>query len=86
MGREFNMVAPARQYQVIQHSRTGVELRVVTDKPLTAADEAAMAGILQATLAYAFDVTIVRIEGAIPVGPNGKFEDFLCCVTADCAP
>ena len=86
MGREFNMVAPARQYQVIQHSRTGVELRVITDKPLTAADEAAMTGILQATLAYAFDVTIVRIEGAIPVGPNGKFEDFLCRVTADGAP
>lgn len=80
MGREFNKVAPARQYQVIQHSRTAVELRVVTDKPLSAADREAMTGIVQATLGHAFEVEITPVEGEIAVGPNGKFEDFMCRV------
>jgi phenylacetate-CoA ligase len=83
MGRTFNTVAPARQYQVIQHSRTAVEMRVVTDTPLTADDQAAMTRILRDTLKHSFEVRIVSVEGPLPPGANGKFEDFLCLVTPD---
>jgi phenylacetate-CoA ligase len=83
MSRAFGEASPIRQFQMVQHSRTAIELRAVADRPLTPAEQAVMIQVVQKSLDYTFDIEIVRFQGRLPIGANGKFEDFMCLVTAD---
>jgi phenylacetate-CoA ligase len=80
IGEAFNKVAPVRQLQLIQHSLTAIELRVVTDRPVTPSEQAAMTEAVRRILGYPFDIEVVSFQGRLPLGANGKFEDFLCRV------
>lgn len=75
---EYREVAPVRQYQAVQYGPTDIELRLVTDRPLTAAEESQLRAIVQRWLQYPFGVRFAYFEGRIPVPPSGKFEDFIC--------
>ena len=75
----------ARQYQLIQRTRTALEFRMVCDRPQDPSDDLAVRRIVQTALGHPFEIEIVRFEDALPVGPNGKFEDFLCLVPMDAA-
>jgi phenylacetate-CoA ligase len=77
---EYRDVAPIRQYQAIQHDLHHIELRLVTDRPLTSAEEARIRAIAQTWLQHAFDIRLVYFEGRIPASPGGKFEDFISLV------
>ena len=83
MSRAFGKTSPIRQFQLIQTNRTAIELRFVADRPLTPSDETTMTTVVREALGYAFDIDMVPFEGALPLGPNGKFEDFMCRVSAD---
>lgn len=77
---EYRDVAPIRQYQVIQHDLQHVELRLVSDRPLTNDEELQLRAIVQKRLQHPFDVRIVYFDERIPIPPSGKFEDFICLV------
>jgi phenylacetate-CoA ligase len=73
----FRDVAPVVQYQVVQRSLAAIEVRLVVERPLTAADEAGLARLLRTALGHPFEFDFRYFEGAIPRGPGGKFEEFI---------
>jgi len=77
---EYREVAPVRQYQAIQYGPTDIELRLVTDRPLSTAEEAQLRAIVQRWLQYPFDVRFAYYPERIPATPSGKYEDFICLV------
>ena len=72
--------APVRQYQMVQVDRTVVEVRLVVDRPMTASEETKFKAHILASLGHPFDIRFVVIEGSLPRGPGGKFEDFISLV------
>jgi len=68
------------QVQVVQTSRTAMEIRVVLRAPLTTAEEADLRAALIAMLGHPFDVTVVEVA-EIPRHPSGKFRSFISDVT-----
>ncbi|MGH8599632.1 MAG: phenylacetate--CoA ligase family protein [Burkholderiales bacterium] len=79
---EWNHIAPARQFQVAQVGRDEIELRLVRDRPLDAAQECQLAVTFQKLLRYPFRITVRRVE-RIAVSPRHKFEDFVCEIPDD---
>jgi len=64
------------QAQFVQSALDTIELNFVSERPLTAAEEAQAAEAVQGALGYAFRVAFVRVD-AIRRGPTGKFEEFM---------
>lgn len=81
--QRFGEVAAVRQYQVIQHSLEAVELKLVVDRPLQQAQRQQLAAIVRDALCHSFQVTLSEVEGPMPVGPNGKFEEFQSLLRGD---
>lgn len=75
---QFREVAPIAQYQLIQHSRTAIEVRLVTERPLTAVEETRLGEVIRNALGAPFALRFVYFESEIPRGPGGKFEEFVC--------
>jgi len=71
-----------RRYQVIQHDRTDIEYKIVTDEPITAEQEAALIDIGKKSLGTEFNIRVSRQADDFPVNPNGKFEEFVCRATS----
>lgn len=78
--RALTKLAPLRQFRLVQRSLTGIEVQMVTDRPLTEDEETALRDALHTRLRYRFDVRFARVE-RIERGANYKFEDFVCEVT-----
>jgi phenylacetate-CoA ligase len=76
----FRDVAPVAQYQLIQQTREDIEVRLVVEKPLTAQQEDNLRQVIQEALGHRFTVRFAYFEGALPRGPNGKFDEFVCNV------
>ncbi|HEY4311713.1 MAG TPA: hypothetical protein VGN12_19865 [Pirellulales bacterium] len=68
---------PIHQFQLIQRSRTSMEMLLVALRPLTPADEERLRGWVLTALGHPFEVGF-RYVDEIPRGPLGKFEDFRC--------
>ncbi|HET8609068.1 MAG TPA: AMP-binding protein [Burkholderiales bacterium] len=75
--QEWNHIALARQFQVAQVDRDEIELRLVLDHPLDAAQERQLAATFRRLLRHPFHVTVRRVE-RIAASPRHKFEDFVC--------
>jgi phenylacetate-CoA ligase len=75
---KFREIAPVIQYQMIQQDREHVELRLVVERPLTGQEENNLATHVQTSLGHPFSLSISYFDGRIPVGPSGKFEEFVC--------
>lgn len=73
----FRDIAPIRQYQMIQQTTTGIEVRLVAPRPLTAAEEAELAELIRASLGHPFELAFRYFDDELPRGPGGKFEEFL---------
>jgi phenylacetate-CoA ligase len=78
----FREIAPVLQYQFIQQDRETIELRLVTERPLTGEEEAGLAARVQNTLGFPFAVHFSYFEGRIPAAADGKFEEFICRIGA----
>ena len=76
----FRDVAPVVQYQFIQHGREEVEMRLVTETPLTSQQEANLKAVIQESLGFPFALRFTYFRDTIPRAPNGKFEEFVCAV------
>ncbi len=74
----FDTVAPVRQYQLIQTALDEIEFRIVTDQEITKDQEEGLIRIVQQALNYPFKITVVQFRRRLPLGPNGKFEEFIC--------
>jgi phenylacetate-CoA ligase len=78
--RDFREIAPIRQYQLVQDGPESIEVRLVTERWLTAREEAALTAHVQASLGHPFALRLTYFEGRIPPGANGKFEEFICAI------
>jgi phenylacetate-CoA ligase len=75
--KKFREIAPIVQYQMRQHSRERIELRMVVERSLTEAEEQALRDHLHWKLRHPFELDFTYFEGKLPRGRNGKFEEFL---------
>jgi phenylacetate-CoA ligase len=73
---ELRKTVPAvRQFQLVQRSLEGLELRLVVRRPLAVAEEAALRDWLLRRLGHRFAVAI-SYHDEIPRSARGKYEDF----------
>lgn len=77
----FREVAPIQQYQMVQHSRSAVEVRLVCERPLTRDEETRLGDVIRGALGYPFDLDFIYFAGELPRSPGGKFEEFVCKAT-----
>ena len=76
-------VAPVRQIQVIQHSLERIEVRLLRERQLTASEEAAVRASVAAVLGHPFAMDLHYFDERLPVGANGKFDEFVCLIGRD---
>ena len=70
-------IAPIGQFQVVQKDRENLEVRIVSERDLTAGETADLFAALTENLSCAYRLELVRvpeIRGAV----GGKYEDFIC--------
>ncbi len=79
--KAWGHIAPIRQMQLVQKSLDLIEARLVTEPPLSTAQEQALAEVLRQRFRHPFQVEIRYME-RIERGRNHKFEDFISEVTA----
>lgn len=72
----FRAIAPVTQFQFIQTSLEKIEVKLATERPLTEAEEAALTKHIHDKLGYPFALAFSYYPDGIPLGPNGKFEEF----------
>ena len=75
--KRYREIAPIVQYQMRQHAPDRIEVRMVVERPLTQDEEAALTAWLHEKLRYPARLDFTYFEGRLPVGPNGKFEEFM---------
>ena len=68
------------QMQMVQTSRSRMELRLVLRRPLTEAEEQELRASMIRSLGYPFEIAIVAVDD-IPRAPSGKFHKFRSDVT-----
>jgi hypothetical protein len=73
---EYRQAAPLRQYQIAQLARDHLEFRLVTERPLAESEETVLAAILRSSLGD-FARIDFRYCADLPLGANGKFEEFV---------
>jgi len=73
----YHEIAPVRQYQFVQKSRTRFEARLVCARRPSADEERALANWMRERLGHPFDIDFVYVD-AIPRHASGKYEDFIC--------
>lgn len=72
-------IAPILQLQMTQHTVEKMELKLVTERPLTTDEEAALTALFQKGLHHPFEIEFVYVDG-IERSKGGKFEDFISLV------
>jgi phenylacetate-CoA ligase len=73
----YRRIAPIVQYQAIQESLDTIELRLVTEAPLSSEQEAELRQVVRHALGHAFEVKLSYFDHALPRPANGKLEEFL---------
>jgi phenylacetate-CoA ligase len=74
---QVRAVAPVRQFQFIQKSRERIEARLVVDRQPTAQEQQALRDLLHGLLGHPFELDFRYETDPIPMGPGGKFEQFI---------
>jgi phenylacetate-CoA ligase len=80
-GLRYREIAPIRQFQFIQRERETIEVRLVSDAPLTADQERRIGDLIRKALDFSFNLQFNYFPEQIPLGPGGKFEEFMSEVT-----
>jgi phenylacetate-CoA ligase len=79
---KFREVAPIIQYQFIQHDPLDIEVRLLTERPMTFDEETALRNVILAALNYPFTIRFTYLSERIAPSKAGKFEEFICWVGA----
>lgn len=74
---EYRAIAPIVQYQAVQASLEHIELRLVTEAPLSTEQEQRLRGVVQRALGHPFEIRLSYFDGQLPRGAGGKFEEFV---------
>jgi phenylacetate-CoA ligase len=74
-GERYREVAPIRQFQIVQKSLERLEVKLVADRELTAAEQGKLRDLIHQRIRYPFELTFTYHD-EIPRGPGGKYEDF----------
>lgn len=74
----YRSVAPVVQYQMIQQERERIEVRLVVERPLDLDEEARLRTVMTEALGHPFALEFTYFEGRLPIGANGKLEEFVC--------
>lgn len=74
--RQYNDVAPIRQYQFVQKTLELIEVKLVALRQVTADEEDKLREIIIARLGYPFELTFTYHDD-IPRSAGGKYEDFM---------
>jgi phenylacetate-CoA ligase len=82
--QQLSRIAPVVQHQFVQVSMDRIEARLVLRRPVTEAEENAMRVHLKSRVPVGFSIEFSYVD-SIPRGPGGKFEDFICEVSLECA-
>ena len=75
----WDSIAPIRQLQLVQRDLHNIDARLVTERPLVAAEEGKFVEMLQQRFGYPFDIQLVYCE-VIERSRGGKYEDFVSMV------
>ncbi|MDF1828055.1 MAG: hypothetical protein P1U39_07225 [Legionellaceae bacterium] len=68
-----------RKFQFIQRTVDDIEIKIVSSKIFSAEEEAYFKQLYQTNLGFPFNISITYHD-EIPVGPTGKFEEFISYV------
>lgn len=77
---EMQKVAPVRQWQIVQHTLDDIELRVVTDEPLTDKQREDLTEVFSNAIEEFAPVRVTWYKDSIPPNEGGKFEESICLV------
>ena len=80
-GLRYSAIAPIRQFQFIQREREMIEVRLVSDAPLTTDQEGRIGNLIREALDFPFKLQFIYFPEQIPRGPGGKFEEFMSELT-----
>jgi phenylacetate-CoA ligase len=73
-------VADVRQWQMIQHSLDLLEIRIVTDEPLTDLQIQAMQDLMREQTKLDCEVKVTESRELLPLSKSGKFEESICLI------
>lgn len=76
----YRDIADIRQYQVVQHSLSDIEVRLVTPEKISATQEAKLAKLVHAAIGHPFPLRFSYFEEELPATAGGKFEEFVSLV------
>jgi phenylacetate-CoA ligase len=77
-GLRYRDIAPIRQFQFIQREPEMIEVRLVSDAPVSVDQERRIGDLVRKALDFSFKLDFVYFSEQIPRGPGGKFEEFVC--------
>ena len=69
------------KFQIVQHSVTDLEFKIVMNNRLNNEQVAKFKKLYQTNLGYPFDIAITYHDD-IPLGPTGKYEEFISMMSA----
>jgi len=72
----FDDVAPIKQAQLVQTSRTTLLMRFVPGRPITAEEEDKFREIIRTRMGHPYEISFEYLD-EIPRAPSGKYEDFV---------
>jgi phenylacetate-CoA ligase len=76
---EYRDIAPIRRAQMVQLDLGRVEMRLVSDRPVTRDEERRLTEVIHRWVGHPFQVSFKYLD-AFPQKANGKFEDFISLV------
>lgn len=69
-----------RKFQLVQHNLYDIEYKIVISEPISQYQEENLKKMFQKNLAYPFNI-LISYHDDLPVGPNGKYEEFISLVS-----
>jgi len=76
----FREVAAIRQYQVVQHALDDIEVKLVTEHPLTGEQEARLTSIIHSAMGHVFPLRFSYSDQELAKTRGGKLEEFVSLV------
>lgn len=80
--RVYGELAPLRQFQFIQTALDELQVRLVSDRPLTEDEIQALSDRIRASVDYPMKLRFERVEGSLTPSGSTKFEEFRSLVGA----
>lgn len=76
--KQFNDIAPIKQYQFVQRTREEIEVRLVADDELSKPQITELAKVIRQAMGHPFKLHFRQSKQPLPKTKSGKFEEFVC--------